>query len=80
MFLRPVIYFLHTLSIGKFTLKEDKIELTQFMDVDGFAAHTFTTFTHGFDLNQIVAIGGEGELHSSLVSKKSGDIVVVVLL
>lgn len=49
------------------------------MDVDGFAAHTFATFTHGFDLNQIVAIGGEGELHSSLVGKKSGDIAVVVL-
>lgn len=49
------------------------------MDVDGFAAHSFTTFTHGFDLNQIVAIGGEGELHSSLVGKKSGDVVVVVL-
>lgn len=63
----------------KITLKEDKIELTQFMDVDGFAAHTFTTFAHGFDLNQIVAIGGEGELHSSLVGKKSGDIIVVVL-
>lgn len=49
------------------------------MDVDGFAAHTFTTITHGFDLDQIVAVGGEGELHSSLVSKKSGDIIVVVL-
>lgn len=39
------------------------------MNVDGFAAHTFTTFAHGFDLNQIVAIGGESKLHRSLVGK-----------
>lgn len=62
------------------TLKEEKSELTQLVDVDGFAGHSFTTFTHGFDLDQIVAVGGEAELHSSLVGKKSGDVVVVVLL
>lgn len=61
------------------TLKEDKRELTQFMDVDGFAAHAFPAFTHGFDLNHIVAVGVEGELHSGFVGEQSGDVVVVVL-
>lgn len=61
------------------TLKEDKRELTQFVDVDGFAAHAFPAFTHGFDLNQIVAVGVEGELHSGFVGEQSGDVVVVVL-
>lgn len=62
------------------TLKGDERELTQFVDVDGFAAHALPAFTHGFDLNQIVAVGVEGELHSGFVGEQSGDVVVVILL
>lgn len=68
-------YFIHCRKKIK---SEDKSELTEFMDVDGFAAHAFATFTHGFDLNQIVAVSGEGELHSSFVGEKSCDIIVVI--
>lgn len=50
------------------------------MDVDGFTTHTFTTLAHGFDLNEIVAIGGEGQLHIGFVGKESGDITVMVPL
>lgn len=50
------------------------------MDVDGFAAHTFTALTHGLDLDQVVAVAVEAELHSSFVGEKSGDVVVVIFL
>lgn len=50
------------------------------MDVYGFTAHTFATLTHGFDLNEIVVIGGEGELHSCFVGQDSGDVIVAMSL
>lgn len=50
------------------------------MDVDGFTARAFAALTHGFDLNEIVVIGGEGELHSCFVGQDSGDIIVVMSL
>lgn len=50
------------------------------MDVDGFTAHTFTTFTHGLDLNKIVVIGGEAELHSGFVGQDSVDVVIAMSL
>lgn len=71
-------YFIH--GQKEMTLKEEERELTQFVDVDGFAAHALPAFTHGFDLNQIVAVGVEGELHSGFVGEQSGDVVVVILL
>lgn len=48
------------------------------MDVDGFTAHTFAAFTHGLDLNEIVVIGGEAELHSGFVGKDSVDVIVAM--
>lgn len=71
-------YFIH--GQKDVTLKEDRSELTQFMDVDGFAAHTFPALTHGLDLDQVVAVAVEAELRSSFVGEKSGDVVVVIFL
>ena len=48
------------------------------MDVDGFAAHTFAALTHGLDLNEIVVIGWEAELHSGLVGGDSADVIVAM--
>lgn len=50
------------------------------MDVDGFTAHTLSTFAHGFNLNEIVVIGREGELHGCFVGHESGDVIEAVSL
>lgn len=50
------------------------------MDVDGFTAHTFSTLAHSLDLNEIVVIGGEAELHSGFVGQDSGDVIVAMPL
>lgn len=50
------------------------------MDVDGFTAHTFATLAHGLDLNEIVVIGGEAELHSGFVGQDSIDVIVTMSL
>lgn len=50
------------------------------MDVDGFAARAFAALAHGFDLNQIVVVGGQRELHGRLVGQDGGDVVVAVAL
>lgn len=45
------------------------------MDVDGFTAHTFTAFTQGLDLDAIVVIGREAELHTGFVGVDGVDVV-----
>lgn len=50
------------------------------MDVDGFAARAFAALAHGFDLNEIVVVGGQRELHGRLVGQDGGDVVVAVAL
>lgn len=50
------------------------------MDVDGLAARAFAALAHGFDLNEIVVVGGQRELHGRLVGQDGGDVVVAVAL
>lgn len=50
------------------------------MDVDGFAARAFAALAHDFDLNEIVVVGGQRELHGRLVGQDGGDVVVAVAL
>lgn len=46
------------------------------MDVDGFTAHALAALAHGLDLNQVVVVGGEGELRRGFVGQDGGDVVV----
>lgn len=48
------------------------------MDVDGLAAGTFTSLTRGLDLNEIVVIAGQAELHGGFIGDKIVEIVVTV--
>ena len=48
------------------------------MDVDGFAAQTFTALARGLDLDEIVVVGGQAELHGGLVGQDSADVVVAI--
>lgn len=50
------------------------------MNVDGFTSHTFTTLTHGLDLNKIVVIGRKAELHSGFVGQDGADVIVAMSL
>lgn len=50
------------------------------MDVDGFAAHTFATLTHGLDLNEIVVTGGQAELHGRFVGQQSVNAIIAMSL
>lgn len=48
--------------------------------MDGFTAHTFTALTYGLDLNKIVVIGREAELHSGFVGQDGVDVIVAMSL
>lgn len=50
------------------------------MDVDWFTAHTFAALTLGLNLNEIVVIGREAELHSGFVGQDSVDVIVAMPL
>lgn len=50
------------------------------MDVDGFTAHAFAALAHGLDLNEIVVVGGQAELHSGFVGQNGIDVIVAVSL
>lgn len=48
------------------------------MDVDGFTAHTFATFTHSLDLDEIVITGREAELHGCFAGQDATYVVVAM--
>ena len=50
------------------------------MDVDGFTAHSFAALAHRLDLNEIVVIGGEAELHRGFVRGDGVDVIVAMSL
>lgn len=48
------------------------------MDVDGFAAHTFTALTQGLDLDQVVVVGRQRQLHPGFVCYDAVYVIVPV--
>lgn len=56
--------------------KDKKKRLTKLVNVDGFTSFSQATFTHTFDLNDVVVIGRKCKLHFGVVGGDSEHVIV----